>query len=260
MEKGKRFLERIILPAVRLMKLEVITKLRFTIPVVGLALLLIGGCSEEDIDISDPQWYVSIVKNNTIADGFDFPVDPGEMDGWIEPPSPDSVWDAASYLVHREDGIHPAIDFMREDGSSAGDYELWAIGDGVVVDIVYDREVYPDLHDGGDRDQGWGNLILIQHDYMENDEKKRVWSMYAHCATVEVELNQVVKRKQRIGMVGQTDGVAGTEMWNDHLHFELRTINFIADMWPQSAQLNTDTEVEKFYTHPLEFIRGHRGE
>ncbi len=74
MEKGKRFLERIIQPVVLLMKQKMITQLRFTIPVVGLALLLISGCSEEDVDISDPQWYVSIVKNNTFADGFDFPV------------------------------------------------------------------------------------------------------------------------------------------------------------------------------------------
>jgi murein DD-endopeptidase MepM/ murein hydrolase activator NlpD len=198
---------------------------KFTILGMGLALLLLGACGINDTDTNDAVQYVSIVGDNAFTDEFDFPLYSGEIDGWREPPEVDSIWDTSSYLVHREDGIHPAIDFMRDDGSSAAGYELWAIGNGVVVDIVYDREAYPDRHDGGDRDEGWGNLILIQHDYRENGANKRVWSMYAHCHTIEVELKQVVQRNQRIGLVGHTDGVIGTESWNDHLHFEIRTSN-----------------------------------
>ncbi len=230
----------------------------FKILSIGLALLQLGACSIFESDTNEVPRYVSIVQDNALADGFDFPVAPGEMDGWLEPPEADSTWDASSYLVHRGDGIHAAIDFFREDSSSAAGYELWAIGDGVVVDIVYDREAYPGRHDGRDRDEGWGNLILIQHDYQENGVHKRVWSQYAHCQTIEVELNQVVKRNQRIGLVGHTDGVVGTISWNDHLHFEIRTTNFRADMWPQSIGLTTDEKVAKSYTHPIKFIRTHR--
>ena len=224
----------------------------------GLTLLLcavlLGGCDGTE----DGSWTVPIVEDNPLADGFDFPVAPGEMQGWLEPPEADETWDPSSYLVHREDGIHAAIDFMRDDGSSAGGYELLAIGHGVVVDIVYDREAHPDLHDGGDRDVGWGNLILVQHDYLEGDTDARVWSQYAHCQTVEVELGDVVQRGQRIGLVGHTDGVIGTESWSDHLHFETRTTNLKADAWPEDMGLTTDEEVEQNYTHPLRFIRDYR--
>ncbi|MCP4274208.1 MAG: M23 family metallopeptidase [Gammaproteobacteria bacterium] len=224
---------------------------------LAASLIILTACGEssEGLNSSD---FVSIVDDNPLAKGFDFPINPGEMDGWREPPAADQTWDASSYLVHRGDGIHAAIDFMRDDGTSAAGYELWAIADGVVVDIVYDREAYPDRHDGGDRDVGWGNLILIQHDYEENGVHKRVWSQYSHCQTIEVKLNDVVKRNQRIGMVGHTDGKVGVESWNDHLHFELRTTNLKADAWPQSNGLNTDSEVTEYYTHPLKFIRAHR--
>ncbi len=217
-------------------------------PPLLLATLLLGACGDAS--------YVSIVEDNVVADGFDFPVEPGEMDGWREPPEPDVAWDASSYLVHRSDGIHAAIDFMREDGSSAADYEIWAIGDGVVVDLVYDRETYPDQSDG--RDEEWGNIILIQHDYEEGGATQRVWSQYAHCETIEVELGDVVARNQRIGLVGNSDGVENQDAWSEHLHFEIRTTNLSADAWPQSMGLTTDEEVEQYYTHPLEFIRAHR--
>ncbi len=214
------------------------------------------GCDSSS-ETSEPS-YVNIADKNVLADGFDFPLSPGEMEGWIEPPEASKTWDASSYLVHREDGIHPAIDFMKEDNSSAAGHELWAIADGIVVDIVYDREAYPSRHDGSDRDAGWGNLILIQHDYEENGVRKRVWSQYAHCETIEVELNEVVQRNQRIGLVGHTDGVVGTESWNDHLHFEIRTRNLSADAWPKSIGLLTDKQIAKYYTQPIKFIREHR--
>ena len=227
-----------------------------TILSATLALLLptalLCGCD-------DASKYVSIVEDNPPTDGFDFPVAPGEMDGWVEPPPPGETFDPSSYLVHREDGIHAAGDFFKANNESAAGHELWAIGDGVVVDIVFDREAYPDRHDGEDRDAEWGNLILIQHDYVEDGANKRVWSQYAHCQTIEVELGDVVARDQRIGSVGKTDGVEGQELWDvEHLHFETRPTNFRADAYPKDMGLTTDAQVAEHYVHPLEFIRAHR--
>ncbi len=217
-------------------------------------------CSKDD-DETIENSLINIVENNPATDGFDFPVEPGEMDGWKEPPSAvsesDPNFDPSSYLAQRSDGIHAAIDFYKEDGSDAGGSELWAIGNGVVVDIVYDRVTYPDKHDGSDRDVGWGNLILVQHDYVENGINMRVYAQYAHCQTIEVSLNQTVTRGQRVGLVGGTDGKVGTD-FDNHLHFELRTTNLKADAWPQSMGLNTIEAVSQHYTHPLEFIRAHR--
>ncbi len=229
--------------------------------VLTLLVLVIFSCSNDDDSETIDNSLISIVENNPPTDGFDFPVDPGEMTGWKEPPEAvsesDPNFDPSSYLAQRSDGIHAAIDFYKEDGSDAGGTEIWSIGAGVVIDIVYDRVTYPDRHDGGDRDVGWGNLILIQHDYVEDGINKRVYAQYAHCQTIEVELNQTVTRGQRVGLVGGTNGTVGSN-FDSHLHFELRTTNLKVDAWPQSIGLNTVEAVSQHYTHPLEFIRAHR--
>jgi murein DD-endopeptidase MepM/ murein hydrolase activator NlpD len=228
--------------------------------IIALLLIMVSGCADEGSE-SVSSSLVAVVEDNAPAAGFDFPVEPGEMDGWKEPlppvPETDPDFDPSSYLAHRADGFHAAIDFYREDGSDAAGLELWAIGDGVVIAIVYDRVTYPDRHDGGDRDDGWGNLILIQHDYLENGLNKRVYAQYAHCQTVEVQLGQTVQRGQMVGRVGGTNGKVGSS-FDNHLHFELRTTNLKADAWPQSIGLTTVEDVSQHYTHPLEFIRAHR--
>ncbi len=221
-----------------------------------LLVITVIGCNEKEETY--PLSYITIVKNNPQTDGFDFPVTSGEMTGWNIPPDPLVEYHEGSFLVHREDGIHPAIDFFREDGSSAEGYEICAIGDGIVVDIVYDREVYPNKHDGTDSDEDWGNLILIQHDYLENGINNIVYSLYAHSKTIEVELNEKVKRNQRIGLMGKTDGISGVDTQPDHLHFEIRKKNLKASSWPKSSGITTDTKVLEYWIHPLEFIAAHR--
>jgi murein DD-endopeptidase MepM/ murein hydrolase activator NlpD len=58
---------------------------------------------------------------------------------------------------------------------------------------------------------GYGNLIVVRHvNYME--------TYYGHCSAILVRNGQAVKRKQVIGLVGET-GMATTP----HLHFEIRT-------------------------------------
>ncbi len=230
--------------------------------VLTLLVLALFSCSSDDDDTETvANSLVSIVENNPQTDGFDFPVDQGEMTGWKEPPvavdENDANFDPSSYLAQRSDGIHAAIDFYKEDGSDAGGTALWSIGAGVVIDIVYDRVEYPNLHDGSDRDVGWGNLILIQYDYLENGVNNRVYGQYAHCKTIEVVLNQTVARNEIIGTIGGTDGKVGSE-FDNHLHFELRTTNLKADAWPQSMGLTTVAAVSEHYTHPLDFIRAHR--
>ncbi len=205
--------------------------------------------------------YITIVENNPVADGFDFPIKNGVMDGWMEPlppvPESDPDFDPSSFLASRADGIHPAIDFYKIDGTDTGGTELWAIGDGVVVDIVYDRVTYPNKHNGSDRDVGWGNLILIQHNYIENGVNKIIYAQYAHCQTIEVELNQTVAKGQIVGLLGGSNGKVGSN-FDNHLHFEIRTTNFTADTWPSSSGFTTDAKVLEHWTHPLEFITAHR--
>ncbi len=205
--------------------------------------------------------YITIIDNNPATDGFSFPIKDGELDDWKVPlpavPETDPDFDPSSFLANRADGIHAAIDFYKIDGTDAGGTELWAIGDGVVVDIVYDRVTYADKHNGSDRDIGWGNLILIQHDYIENGVNKRVYAQYAHCQAINVELNETVTKGQVVGLMGGTNGKVGSD-FDNHLHFEIRTTNFTADIWPSSSGLTTSAKVLEHWTHPLEFITNHR--
>ncbi len=239
-------------------KLRMVKESGVRVVALTILILILSACLSKVENDFEPISYVSIVENNQPTDGFDFPVEPGEMTGWEEPPHPSVSYHEGSFLVHREDGIHPAIDFFREDGTSAEGYEIRSIGDGVVVDIVYDRETYPNKHDGSNRDQGWGNLILIQHDYIDAGIHKKVFALYAHCKTIEVEMNEVVKRSQRIGLVGKTDGLPGLETWPDHLHFEIRKTNITSNAWPSDSGLLTDADVLEHWIHPLDFIRSNR--
>lgn len=235
------------------------SKYKYKISVIFMFILIMCSCSTDEN--FNTMSYISVVNDNSPTNGFDFPVEMGEMDAWKEPlpavPETDPNFDPSSFLANRSDGIHAAIDFYKKDGSDAGGTELWAIGDGVVVDIVYDRVTYPDKHDGNDRDVGWGNLILIQHDYIENGVNKRVYAQYAHCQAIDVTLLQPVTRGQKVGLIGGTNGKVGTN-FDNHLHFELRITNLKADAWPSDSGLNTKEEVLKHWIHPLEFIKTHR--
>ncbi len=231
------------------------------ISLIALMSLSLLSCGDDDESESVEDSLVKIVENNPPTDGFDFPVKPGEMDGWKEPPpgvvESDPNFDPSSYLAERSDGFHASIDFYKADGSDAGGTELWSMGAGVVIDLVYDRVTYPDKHDGSDNDVGWGNLILIQHDYIEDGANKRVYALYAHCKTIDVKLNQIVTRGQRVGTIGGTDGKVETE-YDNHLHFELRKTNLNAHADTKTLGLNTIAKVSEHYLHPLEFIRAHR--
>ena len=212
------------------------------------------------MDLRLRQWMMKPVENNIVTvNKWGFPVTPGTLQGWKRLPKhfwQNMAYYASRYMVLRPDGLHPAIDFWREkENESAGDYFAMAINDGIVVDIVYDKETYPDLSDG--RDFEWGNLVLVQHDYIENNKKKQVWSLYAHLATIDVELGQKLKRGEFIGAIGQTDGVRNTSLWGPHLHFEIRKLPLKADAWPKSMGF---TFWDRFYLkkevyhHPIEFI------
>jgi murein DD-endopeptidase MepM/ murein hydrolase activator NlpD len=62
----------------------------------------------------------------------------------------------------------------------------------------------------GNQVPGFGNLVLIKH--------SSGWvSAYAHLATVEVHMRQMINQGEQLGTVGMTGGVSQPQ-----LHFELR--------------------------------------
>lgn len=87
--------------------------------------------------------------------------------------------------------MHNGMDFTAPTGT-----DIFATGDGVVLDIVYAQ-------------RGYGNHVVIDHGFGYS-------TLYAHMSKVAVRKGQRVKRGMVIGYVGNT----GTSV-APHLHYEV---------------------------------------
>ncbi len=65
---------------------------------------------------------------------------------------------------------------------------------------------------------GWGNVVRVIHYLPNHPEYEFIETVYAHCDEILVNHGELVKRGQKIGTIGNNEG-----MYNAHLHFELRT-------------------------------------
>ena len=66
------------------------------------------------------------------------------------------------------------------------------------------------VSNGGKGFQGYGRVIMINH-------SGQLWTLYSHCAALNVKVGQRVKKGDVVATVGST-GRATT----NHLHFEVR--------------------------------------
>jgi len=92
---------------------------------------------------------------------------------------------------------------------------------------------------------GWGKVIRIWHQTLDNE---LVESLYAHCEKMNVAVGQFVKKGQKIGTIGNADG-----LYLAHLHFEIRS----------NVELSIGNGYSDFtegYLDPTVFIEDHRGE
>jgi len=158
-----------------------------------------------------------------LASGFDFPVGAPTGTGYYK---------ARGFWPNG----HVGEDWNGKGGGNTdlGD-PVYSIGDGIVVQS---RDVR----------RGWGNVIIIRHVFMDNNSKvKFMDSLYAHLDSRNVVLNQIVKRGQRIGAIGNNRG-----MYLAHLHFETRK-NLAIGMHRSSF-----AKTYSNYYSPTSFIRLYR--
>jgi murein DD-endopeptidase MepM/ murein hydrolase activator NlpD len=157
------------------------------------------------------------------ATGFDFPVGAPNAEGYYK---------ARGFWPNG----HVGEDWNGKGGgnSDLGD-PVYAIGEGIVVQS---RDVR----------RGWGNVIIIRHVFIDkNGNVKLLDSLYAHLDSRNVVLNQIVKRGQKIGTIGNNRG-----MYLAHLHFETRK-NLAIGMHRSSF-----SKTYSNYYSPTSFIRSHR--
>lgn len=93
--------------------------------------------------------------------------------------------------IHKLRRFHKGIDFTAAKGT-----DIQATGNGKVLSI-------------NKAGSGYGKNVIIDHGYGYK-------TLYAHMSTINVKQGQVVKKGQKIGLVGSTGSSTGS-----HLHYEV---------------------------------------
>lgn len=187
-----------------------------------------------------------LATETTPADGFDFPF--GDANG--KGPYVDKTtgqrhngWYMATRFAEQYSlGIHPGEDW---NGVGGGDTDLG-------------QEVYAVAHGRVAFAQNcgrlWGNVLMIDHTYYENHQKRKIRSVYAHLQQLKVQAGADVRRRQLVATVGQDPD----KLYNAHLHLELRWDTSLSPTYWPSSDSKDQGWVREHYAAPTDFINKHR--
>jgi murein DD-endopeptidase MepM/ murein hydrolase activator NlpD len=180
------------------------------------------------------------------ADGFDFPF--GNPDGKGEYTDQEtgkkySGWYVATKFNEQYSlGIHPGEDWNGSGGKNTDrGQEVYAVANGRVVFAESCGKL-------------WGNVIVLEHTFYENCERKTIQSVYAHLLDIQVRAGEIVQRRQLIAHIGQDPD----KTYDAHLHWELRTdLTLAPNYWP-SSNGKDQAWLREHYLEPSSFIAAHR--
>jgi len=179
------------------------------------------------------------------ADGFDYPL--GDADGRGAYTAPDGRRHvgfrvSTTFNERYSLGLHPGEDW---NGKGGGNSDLGL----PVHSVAAGRVVFAGLVPGP-----WGKVVMVEHTYFENHRRRVIQSSYAHLDRIDVAVGQVLKRRARIGTVGQDPD----RKYSAHLHLELRSdLELVPNYWPSSHDRSAHW-IRKHYLPPSEFIAEHR--
>lgn len=180
------------------------------------------------------------------ADGFDFPVgDPDGGGGYTDlatGKSYDGWYVSVRFGAWYSYGLHPGEDW---NGVGGGNTDLGQPVHAVAAGkVVFSR----------DCGQPSGGVVMIEHLYYRNGDKRRVMSVYRHLDAMRVERGQTVRRRQILGALGRDP----QGKFHAHLHFEMRRdLDLHPTYWPSAHGKGGDW-LRAHYLNPSAFIRGHR--
>ncbi|MFN7929760.1 MAG: peptidoglycan DD-metalloendopeptidase family protein [Blastocatellia bacterium] len=179
------------------------------------------------------------------ADGFDFAFGNADGKGAYTDLATGKTYDgwylATKFAEVYSLGLHPGEDW---NGTGGKDTDLgqpvYAVANGRVVFASNCGRL-------------WGNVVVIEHTFYENYEKKKIRSLYAHLLEINTRVGEGVKRRQRIAAIGQDP----EKNYNPHLHLELRWDDLSPTYWP-SSNGKDQAWVREHYAEPSSFIAAHR--
>ena len=129
----------------------------------------------------------------------DIPDEEYENDGDMMWPVKGDTRITAGYPAYSDGSPHWGIDIVKSDGNTRGQPFYAAQGGEVII-----------AKNDGNWNSGFGNYCVIDH----GDGTQ---TLYAHSDNILVSVGQVVKKGEKIGIIGATGNVTGP-----HLHFEVR--------------------------------------
>ncbi len=182
-----------------------------------------------------------------VCDGFDFPVGnkngKGSYRSKTDHQKYNSWYIAAKTGESYELGLHTGEDW---NGNGGGNTDLgqpvYAIGKGKVLTAA-------------DHKAPWGNIVAIQHLFLDNGRLQSVISLYAHLEKILVAAGDEVSRRQQIGTIGTGNGA-----YLAHLHLEIRKSSIMDlpyDYWPSSHGKDRQW-ILQHYHEPSDFIARRR--
>jgi murein DD-endopeptidase MepM/ murein hydrolase activator NlpD len=180
------------------------------------------------------------------ADGFDFAVGDKDAKGNYQDKATAKSYSGWYVATHFADnysyGIHTGEDWTG-NGPPASDLgqDVHAIANGKVAFAGFCGRL-------------WGNVVMIDHIFYENNEKKQVRSVYAHLHDFKVNVGQIVRRREVIATVGQDPD----KLFAPHLHLELRWDQSLSPTYWPSANGKDIAWMKDHYTAPTAFINSHR--
>jgi murein DD-endopeptidase MepM/ murein hydrolase activator NlpD len=180
------------------------------------------------------------------ADGFDFPFGDGEGGGSYTDLSTGKRyggWYKATHFAESYSlGIHTGEDWNGAGGGNTDfGQPIYAVANGRVVFAENCGRL-------------WGNVVVLEHVFYENDERREIRSLYAHLDEIKVSAGAEVRRRQLIATVGQDP----EKLFGAHLHLELRRDATLAPTYWPSSNGKDEAWVREHYEEPTSFIKSHR--
>jgi murein DD-endopeptidase MepM/ murein hydrolase activator NlpD len=180
------------------------------------------------------------------ADGFDFPFgDPDGKGSYTDKATGKSYkgwYIATRFGENYSMGIHTGEDW---NGSGGGNTDL---GQDVFA-VANGRVVF-----AGNCGRLWGNVIILEHVWYENHERRKIRSLYAHLQSIKINAGAPVKRRQPIATVGQDP----EKTFNAHLHLEMRWDETLSPTYWPSSNGKDEKWLREHYAEPSAFITARR--